>query len=54
METLTTAIAWKADRYIYCMSHKSNQVIGEIEMLTKDSEYLYEGIRCSWCGKKLK
>ena len=53
MTVLTDAVAWRAGRYIYCMSHNTRQVSGEIEHLTADSEHLHKGKKCDWCGKVL-
>lgn len=53
MTVLTDAVAWRAGRYIYCMSHSAHQVSGDIELLTADSEMLDTGRKCDWCGKKL-
>lgn len=51
--TAREAVAWKADRYIYCMSHGSSQVISKVEYLPFDSEHLWQGRKCDWCGKKM-
>lgn len=49
----STARAWKAGKYIYCLSHGRSQVISTIEFLNEDSEHLYDGKKCDWCGKNL-
>ena len=45
-------IGWRDGRYIYCNSHDSSQVSNPqpAKLLDKD---IHEGIRCSWCRKKL-
>jgi len=46
-------VAWREGRYIYCISHSTNQVT-DYEYLTPDSPYLWEGRKCDWCRKKLR
>lgn len=52
-ETPAEAVAWKAGRYVYCLSHWHGQVIGPIEYLTADGESLWDGKQCDWCGKRI-
>jgi hypothetical protein len=52
-ETPTDAIAWKNGRYIYCLSHGRSQVISPVEFLMPDSDELWDGKQCDWCGKTL-
>lgn len=44
--------AWRNGRYIYCLSHSTEQVI-EYEIVYKGDPALYAKRKCDWCKKVL-